>query len=149
MSKHTAPAVIPRENSNTWPENGPMRKTGNCLSKGSEPSCTRVSLSEYNMFILSDFLNRCRNIVIDMAWPTLLTKPLRQTQHTSLPLKNMTFTATTLQAPSARVSHAFSQLQAKKPTGWNINSNYLIPWVSFSNRPTLLMITGHRGLRVG
>ena len=84
-----------------------------------------------------------------MALPTSLTKPLRRTQHTSLPLKNMTFTATTLQAPSARVSHAFSQLQAKKSTGWNINSNYLIAWVSFPKRTTSPMITGHRGLRVG
>ena len=126
-----------------------MRKTGNCLSKGSEPSCTRVSFPGYNMSIQSDFCNRYRNIFINMAWLTSLIKPLWWTQHTLLPLKNMTFTATMLQASLTRVSQAFGWLQAKKLTGWNINLNHLIPWVSFSNSPTLLMITRYCGLRVG
>ena len=53
----------------------------------------------------------------ELAWPTLLTKPLQLTQHTLLPLKNMTFTATMLQALLVRVSHTFGQPQARKPTG--------------------------------
>ena len=44
-----------------------------------------------------------------LAWLTLLTKLLQLTQHTLLPLNNMTFTATTLQASSVRVSHTFGQ----------------------------------------
>ena len=42
-----------------------------------------------------------------LTWPTSPTKPLRRTRHTLLPLKNMTFTATTSQASSARAFHAF------------------------------------------